>query len=35
MNVGKSGKSQEYFVKIPGNFQETSHFPGVSRAWKT
>jgi hypothetical protein len=35
MNVGKSGKFQEYFIKIPGVFQETSLFPGVSRAWKT
>jgi hypothetical protein len=25
MNVGKSGKFQEYFIRIPGIFQE---FPG-------
>jgi hypothetical protein len=35
MNAGKSGKFQEYFIKIPGVFQEANLFPGVSRAWKT
>jgi hypothetical protein len=39
MNVGKSGKFQEYFIKIPGVFQEfpgpgklENQIPGLSRS---
>jgi hypothetical protein len=35
MHVGKSGKFQEYFIKIPGVSRRQVFFPGVSRAWKT
>jgi hypothetical protein len=32
MNVGKSGKVQEYFIKIPGVFQEIPGDKSFSRS---